>query len=295
MGIDTRTTGADLNGPARYHPRPMETTLHRQLKALYAGTPGEQEVARDGFRIDATCQGELIEIQQASLGALRAKIRRLLVAHSVTIVKPLAQTKRIVSRPGPAAPLKSRNSPLHQGWLHLFDDLVHFVDVFPHPRLTLEVVLTEQEELREPRQARARRRRFSRTYHVCDRRLTAVLERRAIRTPADLGAFLPAGRPREFTTADLAQLGEIPRWLGQRIAYCLRETGAARQVGKRGNAGLYSLTSRRRRRPAPAGPAPNPGSPPPSHKAASPRASTAPQRTAGRGKTTAAINHIAAR
>ncbi|MFN5298397.1 MAG: hypothetical protein ACK5HA_08870, partial [Planctomycetaceae bacterium] len=166
----------------------METTLHRQLKALYAGTPGEQEVARDGFRIDAIHEGELIEIQHASLGALRTKIRRLLIAHSVTIVKPLAQTKRIVSRPSPAAPIKARNSPLHQGWLHLFDDLVHFVDVFPHPRLTLEVVLTEQEELREPRQTR---RRFGRTYRVCDRRLTAVLERRAIRTPTDLLAFLP--------------------------------------------------------------------------------------------------------
>lgn len=275
------TTGADLNCPGRYHPRPMETTLHRQLKALYAGTPGEQEVARDGFRIDAIHEGELIEIQHASLGALRTKIRRLLVAHSVTIVKPLAQTKRIVSRPSPAAPIKARNSPLHQGWLHLFDDLVHFVDVFPHPRLTLEVVLTEQEELREPRQTR---RRFGRTYRVCDRRLTAVLERRAIRTPTDLLAFLPPGLPREFTTADLAQLGAIPRWLGQRIAYCLRETGAARQVGKRGNAGLYSLTIRRRRKVAQASP-----------KAATARAATAPQRTSGRGKTTAAINHIEAR
>jgi len=267
----------------------METTLHRQLKALYADAPGDQEVVHEGYRIDAVQAGQLIEIQQASLGALRAKVRRLLVANAVTIVKPLAVTKRIVTRPGPAQELKTRQSPLHQGWLHLFDDLVHFVDVFPHPRLTLEVVLTEQEELREPRVAR--RRRFGRTYRVCDRRLTAIVERRAVRTPADLVGLLPAGLPAQFTTADLAQLGAIPRWLGQRIAYCLRETGAARQVGKRGNAGLYTLVVRRGRRArvarATAGTAMTPK--------ASTQQTPATRRTTGRGKTTAAMNHIPAR
>ena len=40
----------------------METSLHRQLKALYAGDDGSQEVVCEGYRIDAVRGGELIEI-----------------------------------------------------------------------------------------------------------------------------------------------------------------------------------------------------------------------------------------
>lgn len=53
----------------------METSLHRQLKALYCAEASRQEVRVDGFRIDAVDRGRLIEIQQASLAALRHKVR----------------------------------------------------------------------------------------------------------------------------------------------------------------------------------------------------------------------------
>ena len=51
-----------------------ETTLHRQLKALYSSSAEDrQEVTVDGFRIDAIADDRLIEIQCASLGAIRKK------------------------------------------------------------------------------------------------------------------------------------------------------------------------------------------------------------------------------
>ena len=53
-------------------------------------------------------------------------------------------------------------------------------------------------------------------------------------------ALLPPDLPRPFSTADLAaSLGE-PRWLAQKMVYCLREMGQITQVGKRGNAHLYA-------------------------------------------------------
>ncbi len=217
----------------------METTLHRQLKALYAVGDARQEVQFEGFRIDAIRAGELIEIQQASLGALRQKTRSLLEGNHVRIVKPLALRKRIVHHKARGIPVgKGRMSPLHEGWLHVFDDLVHFIDVFPHPRLILDVVLTEQVELRTPRTPP---RRFGRNYRVTDRKLTAVLETKTLRTTFDLAALLPANLPSEFTTEELSKLGAIPRWLSQRIAYCLRKSGAALPVGKRRNAWVYAL------------------------------------------------------
>ena len=49
----------------------METTLHRQLKELYADDPEQREVAVDGYRIDAVREDELVEVQSASLSAIQ--------------------------------------------------------------------------------------------------------------------------------------------------------------------------------------------------------------------------------
>src|SRR6188472_1609844 len=74
----------------------METTLHRQLKALYSGDDSLQEVALRGYRIDAVVADRLIEIQYGSLGAIRDKVRILLANHDVLVVKPLAARKYLV-------------------------------------------------------------------------------------------------------------------------------------------------------------------------------------------------------
>ncbi|HZN36056.1 MAG TPA: hypothetical protein VFB80_19635, partial [Pirellulaceae bacterium] len=74
----------------------METTLHRQLKALYAGPEARVEERLEGFRIDAVRSGQLVEIQHGSLGAIRDKIARLLKSHAVLVVKPLVVRKTLV-------------------------------------------------------------------------------------------------------------------------------------------------------------------------------------------------------
>ena len=74
----------------------METTLHRQLKALYAGTEARIEQRVAGYRIDAVRAGELIEIQHGGLAAIRTKIARLLEEHTVLVVKPLIARKQLV-------------------------------------------------------------------------------------------------------------------------------------------------------------------------------------------------------
>ena len=76
----------------------METSLHRELKLLYAGRQAQSEVSLDGYRIDAVARGRLIEIQHGSLGAIRDKIRNLLESHRVTIVKPIIASKVLVKK-----------------------------------------------------------------------------------------------------------------------------------------------------------------------------------------------------
>lgn len=217
----------------------METTLHRQLKELYGGAPEQTEVVVDGYRVDAVADGRLVEIQHGSLAAIRTKVRALLARHELLVVKPLAARKFLVTRRRQGGRVHSaRYSPRRADWLDLFDDLVHFVEIFPHPRLTLEAILTEQEEHRLPA---PKRRWHSRGYRVEDRRLRNVTARRQMHTAADLAAMLPAGLAETFTTAEIAGAADLPRWLAQKIAYCLRKTGAAEVVGKRGNALIYRV------------------------------------------------------
>jgi len=223
----------------------METSLHRQLKEHYAAGAGEQEVACDGYRIDAIRGRRLIEIQHGSLAAIRDKIAALLEKHRVTVVKPIVARKQLVKldRRG-GKMVESRLSPKRGSVLDVFDELVYFTRVFPHERLTLEVALVEVEELRYPGHGRRRRRR-QQDFQIEDQRLVRVVEVHRFRTLADLRKLLPRQLPATFHTGHLAECLEIQRWVAQRMAYCLRETGAIESVGKEGNAMLYRQPRRK--------------------------------------------------
>lgn len=226
----------------------MESTLHRDLKLVYGGTDDDIEVRVDGFRIDAVVDGTLIEIQHSSLGALREKVRKLLTKHSVIVVKPLAARKLLIRRSSKNGPIiSSRQSPKRESLYHFFVDFVYFVDVFPHTRLTIEVVSTEQEEHRI---TRVKRRRFGPDYRIVDCRLLGVTSTVRLKTLSDLRELLPATLNSPFTTEDLAREAKIPRWIAQKMAYCLRKTGAINLLGKQGRAMLYGLPRKRRRRAA---------------------------------------------
>ncbi|MBX3425672.1 MAG: hypothetical protein KF688_08340 [Pirellulales bacterium] len=224
----------------------METSLHRQLKALYVADATLHEVVLGDYRIDAVRGKELIEVQHGSLAAIRDKIRRLLDSHRVRVVKPIVARKTLVKLPAPGAePTSRRKSPKRGTLLDLFDELVYFTRVFPHPRLTLEVVLVEVEELRYPgRGKRRRRRRPEAEFQIEDQRLVAVDSHHQFRKASDLMRLLPPRLPRPFHTGHLAEGLGVPRWIAQRIAYCLRETGAVEEAGKAGNAILYRRKGR---------------------------------------------------
>jgi hypothetical protein len=217
----------------------METSLHRQLKNFYA-TPGalvEQKLGR--FRIDVVQPDRLVEIQVASLTAIRDKIAVLLKKHRVLVVKPIVVRKHLVKLRRAGGKVVSRRlSPKKQTLLDMFDELVHFTRVFPHRRLTLEVPLIEIEELRYPGHGRRRRWRVN-DHQVEDQRLIEVIGVHEFRTAADLCRLLPPTLPRPFHTGHLAEGLGVERWIAQRMAYCLREMGAVQSVGKLRGAWLY--------------------------------------------------------
>jgi hypothetical protein len=225
----------------------METSLHRDLKLLYAGKKAQFEVPVAGYRVDALSRGRLIEVQHGSFTAIRDKVRALLGEHQVTVVKPIVARKVLVKQAAKGGEvLERRLSPKRGTLLDLFDALVHFTRVFPHPRLTLEVILVEVEEWRYPGHGRRRRWRLN-DHEVEDQKLLAIHGKHRLRTAADLARLVRCPLPPTFHTGELAASLDVRRWVAQRIAYCLHRTGAVREVGKQGNARLYEWACARGR------------------------------------------------
>lgn len=223
----------------------METTLHRQLKERYAvdGAPVEQRVGR--YRIDVVQPGRLVEIQLASLSAIRDKIATLLTEHRVLVVKPIIARKYLVKQHRAGGKVISRRRSPKQGTvLDLFEELVHFTRVFPHRRLTIEVPLIEIEEWRYPGHGR-RRWRHENDHQVEDQRLLEVLSVQQFHTAADLCRLLPPRLPKPFHTGHIAEGLGVQRWIAQRMAYCMRKCGAIQSVGKLRGAWLYAKARRK--------------------------------------------------
>lgn len=219
----------------------METTLHRQLKARYGEAAGGRlEVTAEGFRADAIApDGLWVEVQSGRLGPLRPKLERILPCRRVRVVKPVILERTILRRNQPDGPVLScRRSPWRGRLIDVFEDLVGLARLLPHPHLELEVLGIAIDEIRVPRRRRP-------GYGVIDREVRDIRAMLKIEGPADLWDLLPKELPVPFSTSDIASRLDVPSMPAERIAYCLRQAGAATPCGKRGNRILYHPVTNR--------------------------------------------------
>ncbi|HMP81034.1 MAG TPA: hypothetical protein PKD54_16375 [Pirellulaceae bacterium] len=217
----------------------MEFSLHKQLKEHYRGH-GETEVRWGTFRIDVVNGDQLIEIQLGSLSAIRRKIAALLQSpHALRVVKPLIAQKQLIKLDRRQGKLVDRRlSPKRQSALDIVHDLVYLKQVFPHPNLTIETPLISVREIRYPGRGRRRRRRPD-AYQIQDIELVELGPSSLYCDARDLLGLVPEGIKWPWDTGDLARCLDEPRWIAQRLAYCLRHAGAIRETGRRGNARVY--------------------------------------------------------
>jgi hypothetical protein len=224
----------------------MESTLHAQLKARFGPEAGGRaEVVVEGFRIDAIApDGALVEVQTGALGPLRAKLNRLLPEYRVRVVKPVIVERRIIRRARrDGKDLSSRLSPKRGSRLDLFDDLVGLARIFPHEHLQIQVLDTAIEEIRLPRK------RWP-GFRVIDRSLLGVRGQVYLTHARDLWSLLPPDLVNPFSTLELSRHLNRSMNFAQRVAYCLRLSGAAEVLGKRGNRLVYVRKGRGRDLPS---------------------------------------------
>jgi hypothetical protein len=218
-----------------------EKSLHSALKDWYARPKDRKEVEVDGFHIDIIRQKLLIEIQTTNFYSLRRKLTTLMEKHPVRLVYPIAQEKWIVrlAKDG-VTRLGRRKSPKRGHIFHLFDELVYIPGLITHPNFTLEALLIQEEEVRCDDGTGSWRRNGLR---IADHGLIDVLSQHLFSDPQDFLALIPTALPEPFSTKDLAEGIDQPRWIAQQVAYCLRHMGAIDVVGKNGNSLLYGVSS----------------------------------------------------
>jgi hypothetical protein len=215
-----------------------ESPLHQSLKELYADEYGRQEVPIDGYVADVLSSNQtLYEIQTAGFGSLKRKLGVLLESYRIVLVHPIAAEKFIVKMPEEQDQQARRRKSPKKGSMHdMLDQLVSIPILLNHPNFELEVVMTVEDELRVYDPTRVRRRNG---WRVVQRSLNEVLGRRRFTCAEDLFGLLEEPIAAEFTTADLSKAMDAPRYLAQKLAYCLREAGEIEICGKQGNALVY--------------------------------------------------------
>jgi hypothetical protein len=215
--------------------------LHAQLKEWYRRPGDRVEVLVDGFVVDLVRGDLLVEIQTGGFAPLRRKLELLLPRHRVSLVAPVPLVRRIIRLSDQGELLSARRSPRRGRLEDVFSRLVSVASLFGCPRFELEVLLTEQEELRVYRPGRAYRRHG---WVVVGRRLVSVERRVRIASPDDAAGLLPPGLPERFDSAQLAEAAAIERRLAQQMTYCLRAMGVLQTTGKRGNTVIHRRTGR---------------------------------------------------
>lgn len=215
-----------------------EQPLHALLKKWYAGDNGRVEVLIDGFIVDVFKEGSIIEIQTGNFSSIKTKMETLSVNHTIKLIYPIAVEKWLLKHSkGESGLVTRRKSPKKGRPVEIFAELVSFPHLLCSERFSLEIALIKEQEVRVFTGEKPWRQHG---WVTIERQLLEVLETQTYQKPSDLIKLLPS-LPERFTTRDLSRQGKMPRWLAQKMAYCLRNMGVIEQVGKKERSNLYVL------------------------------------------------------
>ncbi len=218
-----------------------EQSLHAALK-LWLAQPGDEfEQKVENYHIDIVRGDTLIEIQTGSFSKIKRKLGRLLYNHKVLLVHPVPVTKWVVRKTKRKKQISRRRSPKRGRIEHVFDELLYIAEIASHPNFSLQVLLTEQEEIwRDDGHGSWRRKHWS----IFDKVLLQVVDHADFRCADDYLALIPNSLGDPFTNKQLAQARGLPMWASSRMTYCFRKMGLIEVVGKQGRSMLLAVAKR---------------------------------------------------
>ena len=214
-----------------------EGPLHAALKQHYAEPGDEFEVPLDRFVIDIRRGNRLIEVQTVSFASMGKKLDHLLPDYEILLVHPIAISTHLERPDKPR-----RKSPKRGSIYNLFEELVSVPTLIDHPNLTIDVALVSvaKTQKHDPKLRRGRG-----GYRTTHRSLIELHEVQRFSSGQDLLSLLPTTElPERFTTADIAEIANIPRPIAQRMAYCFRPLELFIEHERTRKGIVYSLADR---------------------------------------------------
>lgn len=212
-----------------------EKSVHAVLKAFYAPSPDDVEVAVNGYVADIcdTKTNTVIEIQTRQFYTMKKKLEAFLPEFDVTIVYPLPVLKYIYNiDPDTGAVLSKRKSPKKRSIYDIFVEMYSIRDYLKDPHLHFRIVSLEAEEYRYKGlcEQHGKKQRI-----LSDIMPVRILEEIDIYELRDLIMFLPGELGDEFTRSSLAKAAGIDKYLAGYVAGLLYVTGLVVRDGSRSN------------------------------------------------------------
>ena len=216
-----------------------ESSLHAALRDFYCRPGDAVETKVGGYLVDILSGDRIIEIQTGNFASLRRKLPALLENHDVCLVYPVPYERHIlrIAKDG-VTQSGYRKSPKKGRVEEIFAELLYIPVIAMHERFYLDVVMVKDEVVWvDDGLGSWTRKKWS----IADRKLLAVLECHSFRQASDYLRLLPADLPQSFTVKKVAQAGNLPGRVAQKMVYCLCKMGILRQVGKQQRSKLYSV------------------------------------------------------
>ena len=210
------------------------------MKAEYCGKSDRTEQKVEGYIIDIVKRKGLVEIQTTNFAKIKPKLHKLLRKYKITLVYNIPAIKWIIMTDKNGNIVSIRRSPKRGHVFHLFEELIYLTDIIPNPNLSLEVVMTEEEEIRQDDGKGSWRRRG---ISIRDRKLVRIIERIKMNGKWDYIKILPEKIKEPFSTKDISNALSVSIYLSRKILFCLKKIKVIEDVGKKGNLILYKMAS----------------------------------------------------
>ena len=229
----------DVNNLLNQNTKSPESSLHLQLKELYAQSGDKIESRIGRFLIDIVREDILIEIQTKNFSAIKEKLNKLIKDHKVLLVYPIIKDKWIHKFDLHNNQIMRKSlSPKHCNYFNIFEELIRIPSLISNPNLMIEALIIQADEIWVNDNKGSWRRNG---WSIKDRALVQVLDQKLFSTPKNFLSLLPDNIETPFTNNDLSSSLNISLKLARMMTYCLRKMNLMKIANKRNRSYLFDF------------------------------------------------------
>ena len=219
--------------------RLAEKSLHGVLKFYIHPDSAFHEVTLPIGKVADVFDGERIyEIQTGNYAALQKKLPRILCDYPVTVVCPLVRERYLVTVDTENGEvIKERKSPLKGSMCDALVPLFYLDAFLDHPNFVVCFLLFDVTDYRTTEYYRHGKKRTKKLDRV-PRQIVCTWK---ATKREDYLKLIPADLPETFTAAQFYKASGLRGRNGAVALKLLRECSLVHQIGKQGNANLYTI------------------------------------------------------